>query len=330
MQFGVWYDFRNPPAWHRPWSDLYAETLDQIRYVDRLGFDSVWMSEHHVTREGYLPSMFPMLAALARETENVRLGTAVLLGPMHHPIRVAEDAAVVDILAGGRLDLGIGPGYRPKEFETLGIPKRQRGARTDEMLEILRKAWTGRSFSHSGPHFEFTDITVQPTPLQDPLPIWIGGSSERSAERAARFDCNYMPDGGAPVDVYRRYAEVAAEIGTPPRSVATNRSVYVCEDPERGWHEIKDHVLYVFNVYREWFAEAGDFPELGEPLTDPEPLRESFLLGTPDMVSAGIEDLRDTFGVDLLVFWARPPGLPIEKSTRSLELFAGEVMPRFR
>ena len=329
MDFGVWYDFRNPPQWKRRWDELYEETLEQIRYVDSLGFHSVWLSEHHVTREGYLPSMFPMLAALASETSNVRLGTAVLLGPMHHPIRVAEDAAVVDILSAGRIELGIGPGYRPKEFDTLGVPKRQRGKRTDEMLEILRIAWEGRPFSFEGPHFKFDDITVQPTPLQDPLPIWIGGSSLHSAERAARYGCHYMPDGGAPVEVYHRYRELSEQLGTGPGRIATNRSVYVCEDPEQGWNDIKEHVLYVFNMYREWFAEAGDFPELGEPLTDPDPLREHFLLGTPDMVGDGIEQLQAEFGVDLLVFWARPPGLAIEKSTRSLELFAQEVLPRF-
>jgi alkanesulfonate monooxygenase SsuD/methylene tetrahydromethanopterin reductase-like flavin-dependent oxidoreductase (luciferase family) len=135
-----------------------------------------------------------------------------------------------------------------------------------------------------------------------------------------------MPDGGAPDDVYQTYR---ANGGAGGR-VATNRSVYVCEDPEQGWSEIKKHVLYVFNVYREWFAEAGDFPELGEPLTDPEPLKEHFLLGTPETVRKSLEELQQRLSLDLLVFWARPPGLPIEKSTHSLELFANEVMPHFR
>jgi probable F420-dependent oxidoreductase len=329
MRFGVWYDFRNPPQWSRPWRDLYAETLDQIAWVDGLGFDSVWLSEHHVTDEGYLPSVFPVLAALAQRTQRVRLGTAVLLAPLHHPLRLAEDAAVVDVLSGGRLDLGIAPGYRTREFDALGVPKSQRGARTDETIEILRKAWTGQRFSHEGAHFSFPDVEVNPTPIQDPVPIWIGGSSEASASRAARYGCNYMPDSGAPRSVYDLYQRQVGD-ALAHRRIATNRVLYVCEDPEQGWNDVKEHYRYVFNTYRKWFAEAGDFPEFGEPLEDADELsRDLHIVGTPDTIAAEIERLRDGFPVDTLIFWARPPGLPIEKSSRSLELFAREVMPRF-
>lgn len=333
MRFGVWYDFRNPPQWRRPWPDLYAETLDQIAWVDHLGFDSVWLSEHHVTDEGYLPSIFPLLATIAQRTENVRLGTAVLLAPLHHPIRIAEDAAVVDVLSGGRLDLGLAPGYRTREFQALGVPKTQRGARTDETIEILRKAWTGQPFVHEGHHFSFPELEVTPTPLQDPLPIWIGGSSEASARRAARFGCNYMPDGGAPRDVYDLFLRERDVAGDPRagRRIGTNRVLYVCEDPEEGWNDVKEHYKYVFNTYRRWFAEAGDFPELGEPLEDADDLsRDLHLVGTPDMIAGRIEQLAEAFPIDTLVFWARPPGLAVEKSSRSLELFAKHVMPRFR
>lgn len=326
MRFGVWYDFRNPPAWRRPWADLYAETLDQIAWVDGLGFDSVWLSEHHVTDEGYLPSIFPLLAAIAQRTERVRLGTAVLLTPLHHPLRLAEDAAVVDILSGGRLDLGLAPGYRALEFAALGVPKAERGARTDETIQILRQAWTGEPFAHQGAHFSFPEIQVTPTPLQDPLPLWIGGSSDASARRAARFGASYMPDGGAPRSVYDRYLAEAAD----PGRIATNRTFYVCEDPDEGWNDVKEHYRYQFNTYRKWFAEAGDFPELGEPVADADDLpRSVYIVGTPDMVAAKIARLADRYPVDTLIFWARPPGLPIDKSSRSLELFAREVLPRF-
>lgn len=326
MRFGVWYDFRNPPRWRRPWRDLYAENLEQIAWVDGLGFDSVWLSEHHVTDEGYLPSMFPLLAAIAQRTSRVRLGTAVMLAPLHHPVRMAEDAAVVDVLSGGRLDLGLAPGYRTLEFAALGVPKSERGARTDEILEILRHAWTGEPFAYDGAHYPIPEVTVTPTPLQDPLPVWIGGSSAASARRAARYGCNYLPDSGAPRDVYDLYESEATIKGR----IGTNRTFYVCEDPERGWNEVKEHYRYQFNVYRRWFAEAGDFPELGEPVADADELpRSNYIVGTPDMVAAEIEDLAARFPVDTVMFWARPPGLDIDKSNRSLELFANEVLPRF-
>ena len=163
MKFGLWYDFRNPQR--QRWPDLYGELLDQIEWADSAGFESVWLSEHHVTDDGYMPSVFVMLAAIAGRTRKLRLGTAVCLAPLHHPIRLAEDVAVVDVLSGGRVELGLAPGYRPFEFDVLGVPRRERGVRTDETVEILRMAWTGESFSYSGRVFDLRDVVVQPVPL---------------------------------------------------------------------------------------------------------------------------------------------------------------------
>ena len=106
LSFGLWYDFRNPTPWRRPWQRLYQETLEQVAWADSLGFDSVWLSEHHFTDDGYLPALLPMLAALAMRTSRMRLGTAVLLAPLHHPLRLAEDYAYVDQLSHGRLNFG--------------------------------------------------------------------------------------------------------------------------------------------------------------------------------------------------------------------------------
>ena len=121
-RLGVWYDFRNPPRWRLPWQRLYRETLEQAVYAEELGFDSIWLSEHHFSDEGYLPCLPAVLGALAARTKRVRLGTAVLLAPLQHPLRLAEDLAVVDQLCAGRLDVGVAPGYKPTEFATLGVP----------------------------------------------------------------------------------------------------------------------------------------------------------------------------------------------------------------
>jgi probable F420-dependent oxidoreductase len=332
MKFGIWYDFRNPEPWRRPWSKLYDALLEQISWADSLGFDSVWLSEHHFTDEGYLPSLFPMLATLAPRTSHMRLGTAVLLAPLHHPLRLAEDAAVVDRISGGRLELGLGPGYRPEEFAGLGVPRSQRGSRTDETVQILKLAWSARRFSFQGRHFQFNDVTVAPPPVQQPHPtLWIGGSSRASAQRAARFDCNYMPDSGAPIAVYRLYTDgLQGRAGGGRHRIATNRIVYVCDDPEQGWREVGPHYLYVFNRYREWFAAAGDFLELGGALGSPDLLsRNLHWVGTPEMIVSSIRELQQRVPVDTLIFWAHPPGLEPEKSSRSLELFARYVLPHF-
>jgi probable F420-dependent oxidoreductase len=335
MKFGIWYDFRNPEPWRRPWSTLYAALLDQIAWADSLGFDSVWLSEHHFTDEGYLPSVFPMLAALAERTSHMRLGTAVLLAPLHHPLRLAEDAAVVDQISNGRLELGLAPGYRPEEFGALGVPRGERGSRTDETIEILKLAWSSQPFSFQGKHFQFHDVTVAPPPAQQPHPpIWIGGSSPASARRAATFDCNYMPDSGASPAVYERYRDalhVQGHDGTKGRHrIATNRIVYVCDDPEQGWRDVGAHYLYVYNRYRDWFAAAGDFPELGGALESSDSLsRELHWVGTPQMIVTAIRELQQRVPIDTLIFWAHPPGLDPDKSSLSLELFAKHVLPNF-
>jgi probable F420-dependent oxidoreductase len=333
VKFGVWYDFRNPARWRRPYEELYRETLEQAAWVDTLGFESIWLSEHHATDEGYMPSIFPMLAALAVQTKRVRLGTAVILAPFQHPIRFAEDAAVVDQLSGGRLELGVAPGYRVEEFALFGIDPADRGRRTDELVEIARKAWRGEPFTHRGRHWTFENALVTPQPLQQPgPPIWIGGASTAAARRAGRLGCLFMPDSFAPVEIYGLYRDSLTEHGFDPADhpIGTNRTFYVCADPEQGWDEVKEHILYSHNRYREWFAAAGDHASSGPPLEDADELpRDIYVVGTPEQVIAEIEAMRNRFDFEHLYFWARPPGLDIEKSTRSLELFADYVIPHF-
>ena len=176
MKFGIWLDFRNPRPWRRPWTEVYEESVDLAVSAESWGFDSVWFSEHHLVDDGYLPALFPVIAAVGARTRRVRLGTAMLLAPLYHPLRLAEDAAVTDLLTGGRLDLGLAPGYRHAEFANLGVPREQRGARTEETVEVLRRAWTGEPFSFHGKHLTFDDeITVAPVPQQaGGVPLWIG------------------------------------------------------------------------------------------------------------------------------------------------------------
>jgi probable F420-dependent oxidoreductase len=332
LSFGLWYDFRNPEPWRQSWPRLYRETIEQAAWAESLGFGSVWLSEHHFTDDGYMPSLFPMLAALAMRTTRVRLGTAVLLAPLHHPLRLAEDAAVVDVLSGGRLDLGVAPGYRAREFALLGVSRAERGPRTEETIEVVKAAWGGRPFSYRGRCFQFTDVVVTPPPLQRPHPpLWVGGGSRASAERASRHGCHFLPDAGAPTKLYELYrAQLAAYGHDPGRfSIATTRAVYVCEDPERGWQEVKEHYLYMARRYQLWSTTSdGEEPDGSLDQAD-ELSRENYLVGTPDMIAAAISRLRREFPFDQLIFWARPPGLSLERSSRSLELFAQQVLPRF-
>lgn len=328
MKFGLWYDFRNPQR--RRWSDLYGELLGQIEWADSAGFESVWLSEHHVTDDGYMPSLFVMMAAIAGRTRNLRLGTAVCLAPLHHPIRLAEDVAVVDVLSGGRVELGLAPGYRPFEFDVLGVPRRERGIRTDEAVEILRLAWTGESFSYAGRVFELRDVVVQPVPLRGPeLPVHIGGSSPAAALRAGRHGCNFLPDVGTGTDLHRQYRAALAENGFDAGacSITMNGCVFVCEDTDRGRAQVHRSLTYMYQRYDAWGRESeGSAPSPFEPV-GAQRLDGLCIVGTPEQVARRVAALRDEFSPDRLIFWGRLPGMPIEDANRSLRLFVDEVMP---
>lgn len=329
MRFGVWYDFRNPRAWHVDWPSLYGSLLDQAVYAEQLGFESIWLSEHHFTDDGYLPSVSTMLGALAGRTSTARLGSAVMPAPLHHPLRLAEDTALADQMSTGRLELGLAPGHRPSEFRVLGVDRRQRGNRTDETIEILRLAWSGDRFSFHGRYFSFDDVIVQPPPHQDSgVPLWVGGSSVAAADRAARYGTNFMPDSGATEEIYDRFRSQFAKWSVP--EIATNRVLFAAERTELAWEQCGDYLLYQFNGYRRWSAEASDADSHGGELRDPSQLsREHYFVGTPDAIVAAIEESRKRLGYDCLIFWARPPGMPIEMSTRSLELISKHVLPAF-
>src|SRR5467141_3408186 len=145
IRFGLWYDFRNPAQWRQPADRLYREILDQIAWGENNGFDDVWLSEHHFIEDGYLPSVLPVAAAIAARTKRIRIAPGVLLMPFHNPMRLAEDIAVVDVISGGRLELGVGAGYKLEEFESFGVPFNERGSRTNEALGIIRRLLSGET-----------------------------------------------------------------------------------------------------------------------------------------------------------------------------------------
>ncbi|RYF97399.1 MAG: LLM class flavin-dependent oxidoreductase, partial [Chitinophagaceae bacterium] len=135
LSFGYLCDFRNPPPWHRPWAQFYAEMLDFIVEAETLGFEGIWLPEHHNAEDGFMPSPMTVLAAVAARTSRVKIGAAVALAPLHHPVRFAEDCAILDILSNGRLEMAIAVGYRRRETDAMGVPFEARGGRTDAFVD---------------------------------------------------------------------------------------------------------------------------------------------------------------------------------------------------
>lgn len=330
LRFGLWYDFRNPTRWRREPEVLYARTFEQIERAEALGWHDVWLSEHHFVEDEYAPSLLPIAAAIAARTERIRIGTSVLLLPLHDPVRVAEDAATVDVISNGRLELGVAAGYRLGEFEGFGVPRSQRAGRMEEAVPLLRRLLAGERVGFEGRHYRAHDLEIHPRPVQSPLPLWIGGFSEPAARRAARLADGFIGIGPiAPlVDV------CLAELARCERDPETfefaggHPWLLVARDPERRWREARDHFAYQIDLYARWFREAG--MDVAAPARSDEDLhRQGVWTVTPDQACERIRAYVRENRVSRFYGWTVPPGLPPEWSDEHLELMAHQVIPDF-
>ncbi|HEY5644783.1 MAG TPA: LLM class flavin-dependent oxidoreductase, partial [Pseudomonadales bacterium] len=196
LRVGVAYDFRNPPDSGVSDQRLYEEILDQVSWLDGLGADLVWFTEHHFVDDGYLPSWVPVAGAMASITSRVRFGTDICLLPFNHPIRLAEDLAVLDNLSGGRVEVGIGMGYAPHEFRGFGLPVGRRVSLTNEGIEVLKHCFSGERFSYSGRRYQFEDVKITPGYVQSGgPPLFVAAMSEAGAHRVAHYDTHFLPQG---------------------------------------------------------------------------------------------------------------------------------------
>ncbi len=333
IRFGMWYDFRNPPAWKRPYDQLYNEIIDQIVWGEENGFDDIWLSEHHFIEDGYSPSLLPIAAAIASRTKKIHIGTSVMLLPFHNPVRMAEDAATVDVISGGRFELGVGVGYKVEEFESFAISSKERGARTNEGLEIIRRLWEGETLTFEGKYYTVTKAKLTPEPIQQPRPpIWVGGFTPPALRRAAKYGDGYI--GVGPLkEAYERYVTALEKVGKSTTDIRLAGGYFwliPSEDPDKTWNEAAEHVRYQVNAYAEWSEKAGMplFPKL----PDTDALRESGLFQVVD-VDTCIQMIRDyALETPLTHYysWTLPPGLPASWIQPHLELFTSKVIPAFR
>ena len=329
-----------PPGSGRTFAEEYRATLELSRQAEVLGFDSVWVSEHHGSSDGYLPALLPMLAAIAAVTERVELGTGVVLAPMYHPLRLAEDAAVVDNLSAGRLILGLARGWREEEFRMFDIPPGQRLARTLEPIEILRKAWTAERFSFEGKVWRFEDVLVTPPPARPGgPPIYLGGFDEKTIRRAGRIADGYIRSRSA-LDASKealRWAEEGArEAGRDPETLgfALLQNAFVARDGSEAWERVKDGVAHQIGVYAAW-GGGGDTPGTGleVPRPDEEQLKKLTIHGTPEEVIAGLEPTVAAFAGRRefqLIVRLQYPGMSDEAAREAVELFGTEVLPALK
>jgi alkanesulfonate monooxygenase SsuD/methylene tetrahydromethanopterin reductase-like flavin-dependent oxidoreductase (luciferase family) len=307
---------------------LYAAALDMAEWADRTGFDLLVLSEHHAADDGFLPSPLVMGAAVAGRTSRIPMNVAALLVPLHDPVRLAEDIAVLDLLSGGRISIVAGLGYRPVEYELLGRDWKTRGRRMDECLEIMLAAWAGEEVERDGHR-----VRVTPRPLQQPHPVMmVGGSGVKAAKRAARFGLGFFPPVGDErlADLYR---DECQRLGRTPGLVLMPNpkqpgTVVVSEDPDAAWHRHGPYLLHDAVTYHSW--QTSDIrSSVNSGATSIDDLRAEgvYRILTPDECVTLAREL-GPFGALTLhpLCGATPPELAWE----SLELFADKVLPHLQ
>ena len=322
--FGLRYDLRCPVFGSATSAELAAAAIDQCEWADRLGFVNVTLSEHHGSEDGYLPSPLVMAAAIASRTKNLRITIGALIAPLHDPIRVAEDMAMLDVICNGRLIPIFGAGYVVSEFATFGVPMRGRGRLVEETVRVLEKAWTGKPFEYRG-----ATVRVTPRPVQQPRPpILLGGSSNVAARRAARIADGFLPSEPKFFDVYR---EECLKLGKPdpgPPVPSLGTYLHVAEDPDAAWEKIAPHAMHEMNAYGSWAREAGvESPY--EPIDDPDALRAmgAYPVMTPDEL---IEACRKLGPTGMVTLHPLMGGTPPELAWGSLHLIESKVLPALR
>jgi alkanesulfonate monooxygenase SsuD/methylene tetrahydromethanopterin reductase-like flavin-dependent oxidoreductase (luciferase family) len=305
-------DGRNSPDSGRPWRDNYPWLLDVIRESEQLGADSVWLTEHHLFDDGYLPQPLVLAAAIAARTERIRIGTSVVLAPMRHPAHLAEETAVVDLVSGGRFDLGIGAGYVTPDFGLFGVPMESRFKATYEVFHEVR-----RLLDEDG---------VTPAPLQRPFPIWLGFHGPVGARNAGRLGAGLLTLRRSQVQAY---LEGWASAGRSPADAHTAGAVdiFVADDPEAAYERIKPHWLYQVNTY----MDAAHRPhvsevDLGDRLGNG---RGRVLINlhvlTPDEAVAEVRRRTEGLPVIDIHTWGTIAGTPEDLAGRHRELWFGPV-----
>ena len=319
MKLGLYFDLRNPAPWARPWPEVYGRALDLVVEAERLGAASVWFSEHHLFTDGYLPQPLTFAAAAAARTSRVRIGTAVLVAALRPAALVAEEAAVIDQLSGGRLELGIGAGYSVPEYELYNADIAKRYGLTDAAVAEIRRL--------------LDDGIVTPPAAQNPFPLWLGYQGPQGAKRAGRLGVGLLSLDRSLLDPYR---EGLIEGGHDPATARTGGmlDIIVADDPEEAFERILPHYAHQLNSYRA-AAVAGSGRDAPKEITV-EKLRggaaqkgqiPGLRVLTPTEAVTAIREATEGSPVEHVYLWASVAGMPDDLVERHVELACTQVAP---
>jgi len=340
IKFGTFLLMQSPSG--RPSDEIYSRAIDMAQATESLGFRNIWLAEHHFSTYGYVSRPAQLATFIAAKTTRLRVGTAVIVVPLHHPLVVAEEIATLDILAGGRVDIGLGRGYQHYEFERLGLELDTARARWEESVDIIVKAFSGRPFTYDGKLFTVPETSVFPQPLQKPHPpIWVTAQSPESVEAAVHRGFNVLTGGfGVPIErmaEFRKLFDRLVAESRLPRTpeVGVQRAVYVTHsesDARAAAEEARWNMRVTLSLRNHYERVEGGraiaVPAPKEP--DVDDLLDRFLIiGTPDTCVRQLKRVQELVGISHFncSFWFGD--LEHGRVLRSMELFAREVMPAF-
>src|SRR5262245_38601058 len=322
---------------------IYKRGVEITQAAEDLGFGNMWLAEHHFSSYGYVPRPLTYALHLANKTRRIRVGTAVIVVPLHHPLVIAEEIATIDLLTGGRLDVGLGRGYQRYEFERLGHDLAESRSRWEEAVDIIMQALRGQTVSYDGKYFKIPETTVFPQPVQKPTPpIWVTAQSPDSIETTVRRGFNLLSGGfGVPIERLREFRRIfdrhmAEHPPAHPIRVGTQRPVYVTDseaDARAAAEQARWNMRVTLSLRNNYErvdrgrAQAVPFPS--EPSTD-DLLEKFAVIGTPDTCIRQIMRLQEAMRIDHFncSFWFGD--LTQHQVLRSMRLFSHEVMPAFR
>lgn len=342
MRFGICYNVEYHEEVHKSPSNYVGQIMEQVELLEHLGFDTVWFSEHHCA--GYSFGNPAVIAAnAAARTKTIRIGTGVSLLPLHHPIKLAEEFGLLDVLSGGRLEYGIGRGYLMHEYDWFQVPRGESHQRYHEAADFIVNAWTSTGpIDWKGQYFPVEKYSYAPKPVQQPFPpIYASaGSTVDSFRWAGEHGFNlgtalFLPDLDYVVENIALYRRSLIEHGHDPatREVMAITQMYCSPDREEA---LRDGRTYAENYYRFFANLSGESPHnpIYQYYMTADALemnaRDQVLLGDPADLTRRIQGLRDRMGLDLLLMEVAQGGAPHEKVCRALESFAAGVIPAFK
>jgi probable F420-dependent oxidoreductase len=336
MQFGLYSSIASPPRGEHLDRSI-DEVIAEAQLAEASGFDSCFFGEHHQDKDGFLPSPLIVATAVAAHTRRLRVGTSVILLPLHHPVRVAEDVITLDLVSKGRVILGVGIGYQASDFRAFAVPMEHRLALFEESVEILRRCWTGEPFSFRGKHYALDDVQIRPRPFQQPAPpLWIGASVPAAARRAGRLADAFVStpsiDLGTAVDLADAYRAAAREAGRQPR-VILMRDAWVARTRAEADAVYGPEVMDAYRYY--WERRSASFRNVppGTELTLENLAPDRLVLGDPETCVREFHRWRDATGADyclLRLRHAHSGGPPHDKIMEAIRLFGDRVLPYSR